>query len=106
MQEMVEEITSLLDTKKAFDIDVITMNENYFVDKVIIATTLGQKHGLSLVDYLKKELKSKNIYHVEEGDDWSIIDLGDILVHLMTTEYREIYKIEEFLEEIKKKKVN
>ena len=104
MQKMVDKIVSLLDTKKAFDIDVIEMNENYFVDKVIIATTLGQKHSLALVDYIKKELKSKNIYHIEEGDDWSIIDLGDILIHLMTPEYREIYKIEEFLEEINKKK--
>ena len=33
----------------------------------------------------------------EESDDWTVIDLGDILIHLMSEEYREKYKLEEFL---------
>jgi ribosome-associated protein len=38
---------------------------------------------------------------IDDSDDWTIIDLGDILIHLMSQEYRSRYKIEEFLDEIK-----
>jgi len=103
MQELIKRVSELLDSKKAYDIDLIEMNDEYFVDRVLIATTLGERHGLALIDYLKKELKSYKIQYIEEGEEWSIIDFGNILVHLMTPEYREKYKLEEFLIELNKK---
>jgi len=56
------------------------------------------------VDMLKEELKPKGekFYAVDEGDQWTVIDLGDILIHLMVPEYRTKYNLEEFLEELSK----
>ena len=96
----VEKIVNLLDEKKAENIQVFDMRDSdYFVDEVIIATTLSDKHGFALVDYLKpllKELGEKTI-HTEESDDWIVIDIGDMLIHLMSSNYRTKYNLEEFL---------
>ena len=96
----VEKIVELLDEKKAENIQVFDMRDSdYFVDDVIIATTLSDKHGFALADYLKpllKELGEKNI-HLEQSEDWIVVDIGDMLIHLMSSEYRSKYNLEEFL---------
>ena len=99
MNQRIENIINLLDDKKAENIQLFDMRDkDYFVDEVIIASTLNQKHGLALIDYLKKALKADESYlEIEPSDDWSVVDLGDVLIHLMTPEYRARYNIEEFL---------
>lgn len=100
MSQRIEKIITFLDEKKAENIEAFDMREkDYFVDDVIIATTLGQKHGTTLAEHLKKELKSQGILDIEQSDEWSVIDLGDMIIHLMSPEYRAKYNLEEFLSE-------
>ncbi|WP_242647992.1 ribosome silencing factor [Campylobacter geochelonis] len=108
MEKRVKAITELLDTKKAENIEVIDMSEKEYMAKfVIIATTLTGRHALSLVDDLKGVLKpfKEKFLNIESSDEWSVIDLGDIIVHLMSETYREKYNIEEFLEKLKKEQI-
>jgi ribosome silencing factor RsfS/YbeB/iojap len=101
MNNTIDKITSIIDEKKAENIQVFDMHKKgYFVDYVIIATTLGDRHGLSLLDTLKTELKNmgEQILGIEESGEWIVLDLGDTLIHLMTPGYREKYNIEEFLD--------
>ena len=102
MQNRIEKITQSLDTHKAEAIEVFDLKDKeYFVDYAIIASSLGQKHTLALLDHLKKELKPQQTFHyVEESSDWVVIDLGDILIHIMTPEYRVKYDMETFLSEL------
>ena len=100
MNQRIENIVKILDEKKAENIQVFDMRDkDYFVDDVVIATTLGAKHGLSLLDYLKDKLKSndESFLNIEQSDEWVVIDLGDVLIHLMSHEYRTKYNMEEFL---------
>ena len=104
MNERIERIVKTLDDKKALDIETFDLKDkDYFVDAVVIATTMGQKHGFALLDELKKKLKpaGEEFLFIDESDDWTVIDLGDILVHLMSEEYRAKYQLEEFLKEFK-----
>jgi len=104
MKKRVENIVNLLNEKKAEDIQTFDMSaKDYFVNSVVIATTLGERHGLALLDYLKSELKNEGekFLNIDESDDWVILDMGDILVHLMSSQYRAKYNIEEFLNEYK-----
>ena len=104
MDKRIEHIIQFLDEKKAENIEAFDMRDkDYFVDDVIIATTLGQKHGTSLADYLKKELKQYGILDTEQSDEWTVVDLGDMLIHLMSPEYRALYNLEEFLSQREKK---
>jgi ribosome-associated protein len=104
MQKRVENITSILDKHKAEAIEAFDLREkNYFVDYAVIASSLGQKHTLALLDHLKKELKPQESFNnVDESGDWVVIDLGDILIHIMTPEYRVKYDMESFLSELTK----
>jgi ribosome-associated protein len=98
----IENITSTLDKNKAEAIEVFDLKDkNYFVDYAIIASSLGTKHTTALLDHLKRDLKPQETFNnVDESGDWVVIDLGDILIHIMTPEYRIKYDMENFLSEL------
>jgi len=102
MTNRIEKIVSLLDTNKAESIEVFDLSEkNYFVDYAIIASSLGTKHTVALLDHLKNGLKPEETFNnVDESGDWVVIDLGDILIHIMTPEYRTKYDMEKFLADL------
>ncbi len=106
MKTRIDNITNILDKHKAENIEVFDLSQKeYIVDNAIIASSLGQKHTLALLDHLKKELKPEETFHyVDESGDWVVIDLGDILIHIMTPEYRIKYDLESFLAEVVEKK--
>jgi len=103
-EERVERIIKLIDDKKGENIEKFDLRDtDYFADEVIVATTMAQKHGAAILDELKNKLKPDETFlFVEESDEWIVIDLGDILIHLLSNSYREKYQIEKFLEEFKK----
>jgi len=104
MNNRIEKITALLDANKAEAIEVFDLREkNYFVDYAIIASSLGTKHTTALLDHLKNVLKPCETFNnVDESGDWVVADLGDILIHIMTPEYRTKYDMETFLSELGK----
>ena len=104
MVHRVDNITSVLDKNKAEAIEVFDLKDrDYIVDYAIIASSLGQKHTTALLDHLKRELKPQEHFNnVDESGNWVVIDLGDILIHIMTPEYRIKYDMESFLTELSK----
>jgi ribosome-associated protein len=99
LQTRIEKITNVLDKNKAENIEVFDLrNKNYFVDYAIIASSLGARHTSALLDHLKNDLKpAEKFNNVDESSDWIVVDLGDILIHIMTPEYRVKYDMESFL---------
>ncbi len=106
MNNRLETIKNVLDDKKAEDIEVIDLtSKDYIVDYVVIATTLNPKHAFALLNYLKTDLKplGEDFLRVDDDENWTIVDLGDLFIHLMSKEYREKYSLEEFLSELETK---
>ena len=104
MKERVEKIAEILNEKKAENVEIIDMSDKEYIAKyVIIATTLASRHAASLIDDIKVGLKGEKIIGIESSDDWSVLDFGDILVHLMSETYRAKYNIEDFLAKLEKK---
>lgn len=105
MQDRINKITNILDTNKAEAIEVFDLRDrNYFVDYVIIATSLGARHTEALLDHLKRGLKPEEQFlGTDESGEWIAADLGDILIHIMTPEYRSRYDLETFLSSLDKK---
>jgi len=102
MNNRIQNITDVLDKNKAEAIEVFDLREkNYFVDYAIIASSLGTRHTTALLDHLKNGIKPAETFNnVDESGDWVVIDLGDILIHIMTPEYRIKYDMETFLSEL------
>ena len=102
MQNRIKVIIDVLDKNKAEKIEVFDLKDkDYIVDYAIIASSLGSRHTLALLDHLKKDIKpAEKFNNIDESGDWVVIDLGDILIHIMTPEYREKYDMETFLSEL------
>jgi len=103
IERRAQRIKEVIEEKKGEDVEVIdTSKSDYFVDRVVVATSLSDKHTAALLDTLKEKLKpeGEQFLKVQEGDEWIVVDLGDILVHLMTDAYRKKYQIEEFLRDL------
>jgi nicotinate-nucleotide adenylyltransferase len=99
LQKRIEKITLVLDNNKAEAVEVFDLREkNYFVDYAIIASSLSTRHTQALLNHLKNDLKPEETFNnVDISGDWIVIDLGDILIHIMTPEYRTKYDMETFL---------
>jgi len=107
IDERIERIVSELDKKKASEIEVFDLEKvDYLAKRVVLSTSLGGKHSASLAQHLKDELRplGEEFLHIDEGEDWVVIDMGDILVHIMNSEARQTYSLEEFLTEIGNRK--
>ena len=102
MDKRIEKISAILDTNKAENIEVFDLKDkDYFVDQVVIASSLNSRHTEALLNYLKNGLKPEEQFlGIDISDEWIVADLGDILIHIMTPEYRAKYNMEEFLGEI------
>jgi len=105
LEERIERITNFLSEKKAENIETVDLKgKGYIVDAVIIATALNNKHSIALLNYLRETLKplGEEFVRVEEDGEWSIIDMGDVLIHIMTQTHREKYNLEDFLKDVKR----
>jgi len=102
MEKRLEKISTVLDKNKAEAIEIFNLTDkDYFVEQVVIATSLNAKHTEALLNYLKNELKPEETFlGTDVSDEWVVADLGDILIHIMTPEYRTKYNMEEFLGEV------
>ncbi len=105
IQDRLDFIINLLDSKKAENITCIDLSAtSYITQYVIIATSLADKHAIALLDTLKTELKPKGeVFYAtdEESGDWIIADLGDIMIHIFTQNHRKKFNLEEFLNNYK-----
>ncbi|MCX8112529.1 MAG: ribosome silencing factor [Bacteroidia bacterium] len=94
---------SVLSDKKADNIVVLDLRElNYVLcDYFIVATAESDRQAQAIVDTLTdklKEAEGKRMgYRVEgyEVGQWILLDLGDVVVHILSPEARAYYRIEE-----------
>lgn len=95
---LVELATSALEDMKGVDVTVLDIGGSSIADAMIIATGTSVRHVGSLAETVR--LAAKEAGHAPlgvEGDstsDWVLVDLGDVIVHVMTDEKREFYALE------------
>lgn len=97
----VEIATSALEDMKGIDIAVIdTHGKTDVFDAMIIVTGTSDRHVKSLADNVVKEVKEKGlgILGVEQDRSWVLVDLYDVVVHIMLEETREFYSLEKLWE--------
>src|SRR5690606_33528800 len=98
---LVEVVVTALEDVKAKDISVLDVRGRTSVtDFMVIASGTSNRHIKSLADNVLDEVKAKGEHPigVEGGgsSDWVLVDLGDIVVHVMLPATREFYDLERF----------
>lgn len=97
----VETAVNALEDMKGIDITVIdTDGKTDVFDAMIIVTGTSDRHVKSLAENVVKEVKGKGlgILGVEQDRSWVLVDLYDVIVHVMLEETREFYSLEKLWE--------
>lgn len=97
--ELKDIVIEALEDVKAKDISVIDVTDRTSVtDFMILACGTSGRHLRSLAEAVVRDMKDRGIRDavVEGGDasDWILVDLGDVVVHVMMPATREFYDLE------------
>ncbi len=99
-KEMAEKIVSILDEKKAVDIEMIPVAEKtVLADYFVIATGTSSTHIKSLSDEVEFVMKNEHKIvsdHVEgmSTGRWVLLDYKDVVVHIFHPEDRAHYSLD------------
>lgn len=91
-------IAALEDMKGAniVALDVATMTP--MTDFMVLVSGNSNRHVKALVDTTSESCKAVGVQPMgiegRESYDWVLVDLGDVLVHVMNDEAREFYQLE------------
>ena len=92
-------VSSSLDELKAVDPVTINVKKlSSFTDYMIIASGTSNRHIQSLGEKGLEDLNAKNIKPLglegEGSEEWVLIDVGDVVLHLMSSNARTFYDLE------------
>lgn len=97
--ELSELVIDALDSVKAQDITRLDVRDLTTVtDYMIVASGTSNRHVKALADTVAE--KARDAGHKpagvegEDGSEWVLLDLGDVLVHVMLPRVREFYNLE------------
>lgn len=97
--ELLTLITAELDQRKGQSITVINVKDKSSVtDFMILVTATSERHGQALSNYVTIKIKEQGLKPLgiegSQGSEWVLLDLGDIVLHIMTTQARALYQLE------------
>lgn len=96
-------VLATLEQLKAIDIKVIDVSGmNPLTDRFIIASGTSSRHVKSMADRLVEQAKAGGtpplgVEGTREGQ-WVLVDLNDVVVHLMQPQARAFYNLEKLWE--------
>ena len=98
-EELVELTKDALAEVKAQDIQVIDVRDKHsLTDYMIIATGTSNRQISAMLEKVREQVKAKGVQPLgEEGkgdSDWVLLDLNDVIVHMMTAAARQFYDLE------------
>lgn len=101
MEEKAREIAKLMEDGKGNDVTLLDISGlNSWTDYFVIVTIRSSAHWQGLYKQIKEYIKDNDLeIHLTnrkspDGDDWNLIDLGAIVVHLMSESARSFYDLE------------
>lgn len=95
-----DNVINALEDIKAFDIISIDIRrQGAIADYIVIASANSSRQAKALADNVKDSLQKINVALIGiEGDstsEWVLVDVGDIIIHIMTPTTRAHYNLEE-----------
>lgn len=81
--------------------DIVTLDvhgKSSITDCMIICTGTSTRHVASIADHVVQESRAAGLIPLgvegKEIADWVVVDLGDVIVHVMQEESRQLYELE------------
>lgn len=100
-EEKAREIAKLMEDGRGKDVTLLDISGlNSWTDYFVIVTVNSSAHWQGLYKQVKEYIKENDLeIHLTnkktpDGDDWNLIDLGAIVIHLMSEQARQFYDLE------------
>ncbi|HET6633202.1 MAG TPA: ribosome silencing factor [Rhodanobacteraceae bacterium] len=92
-------VAQALEELKARDVREIDVREKSSVtDWLVIASGTSSRHVRSIAEEVVRQCKQAGMPPLgvegEDEGDWALVDLGDVVVHIMQPRVREFYGLE------------
>ena len=100
IEEKTKAVITALEDIKASHITVIdTSKLSALFGRMVIASANSPRQTRALADHVSKELKLRGAEVLstegEESGEWVLVDLDDVIVHIMQPAVRAYYRLEE-----------
>lgn len=102
-EEIVDKVVEALEDSKAHQIIKIDLRkiENCFCSFFVICHGTSGTHIAGLTDAVEEKVKKElgeTPFHIEglHSSCWTVLDYGDVVVHIFDKELRDYYQLEEF----------
>lgn len=98
-EQLIELVRAALEDMKARDIDVVDVRgKSSITDFMMIACGTSKRHVMSIAQEVADQLKKAGVQPLGvEGQsvgEWVLVDLGDVVVHVMMPDARSFYDLE------------
>jgi len=92
-------VVESLEDLKAVDITVLDVrNMTTVTDYMVIASGTSDRHVRALLNNVVEEVKKRGVRPLgvegERDAQWGLVDLGDVVVHILLPQVREFYQLE------------
>ena len=99
LEKQIKTVVDAIDELKGEDIVTLNvMTQSVDMEAIIIATGRSVQHVRGIVNNIKIEAKKLNMTILgiegEEFGEWALIDLGEVVAHIMIDKTRDFYKLE------------
>jgi ribosome-associated protein len=99
-EEKTRAVVAALEDIKANDITVIETGKlSSLFERMVIASAQSTRQTRALADHVREKLRERGeaVLGVEGEDsgEWVLVDLGDVVVHIMQPAVRAYYNLEE-----------
>jgi len=100
LQKLADSFGELLKEHKGLNVSVLDLRKfQIWTDFFIIATVTSNTHMDGLEKHIKEFCRENDVdifgsSRKQTDDRWRLIDLGSIIIHLMTSDSREFYELE------------
>lgn len=99
LDEQISVVKNVIDDLKGEDIVALdVMSQCVDMEAIIIATGRSMQHVRGIANNVVMEAKRLNMIVLGtegvESSEWALVDLGEVIVHVMTEKTREFYKLE------------
>lgn len=100
LEEKTKAIVDALEDIKGNDITILnTSKQSQLFDRMIICSGTSNRQTRALADNVSKKMQELGVPVLssegEKSGEWVLIDLGEILVHVMQPGVRAYYNLEE-----------
>ncbi|MEE9351581.1 MAG: ribosome silencing factor [Thiotrichaceae bacterium] len=98
-KQVTELALSALDDMKAQDVRILDVsNKSTITETMIVATGTSTRHVKSIAENVALEAKRQDNPALgvegEQGSEWVLVDLDDVVVHVMLQQTRDFYNLE------------